>query len=533
MSDIQALNRSQAPQPLGEVAATSKAGKPQAEDSPLAKLVSVALPDAVVYTNSLLNKANTRNFFLANPLTGSYTHFIGHKNAPSVEFMGQTWKRVEAVHYDATGKGTRREDGLGFSIQNQAKTGTFFMNARVGDTNAIDPRNGVSVNAGFFGKPEALRGMAEQMQRSGNVRVREVGVALGKLMDAAAATGTELGLAWRGQLVYNNKTQKAQLVVSGVTFDLADLKQAMATVKPVNQGSKDVARANNIEAYLKGANPYDLAMQTRAPGGAYVNHGDPVSDVAGRIQKLNEWVNPGAGPVRTNAQAGKVLEEALARAVTLTPEQIRQLTPEDRAQLPPNPLSIEQSREVFATLALIQRNGLAGLYGSAKVSEAAAAVGGKSPTPLPNAQFVRDVFEGDFRRDPAAGYDAGDFLRDLTLGLSRAGQVLAGLDAGGTANEEQIMQRNRAATAGLGERLNAQEGGVLKALRIDTQGLADSQRASMSNDALQALAYALRGLAYEAKREPTGQGLYDTFRKLSEADRNAIGARINAALRRP
>jgi hypothetical protein len=533
MSEIQALNRTESTQQTAQTVAGDKAGKPKSEGNALADLASLALPDAVVYTNSALNNANTRTFFLANPLTGSYAQFISHKNAPQATILGLPMKRVETVHYDVTGKGTRREDGMGYSVQNAAKNGTFFINARVGDTNAIDPRNGISVNAGFFGKPEALRGLAEQMQRSGNGRVREVGVALGKAMDAASATGTELGLAWRAQLVMDSRTQKVALVVSGVKIDVADLKQAIESVASTNQGSKDVARTNNIEAYLEGANPYDLAMQTRGANGAYVNHGDPVGAIAGRIQKLNEWVNPGAGPVRTNAQAGKVLEEALTRAVSLTPEQIRQLPPEDRAQLPPNPLTREQSREVFETLALIQRNGLAGLYGSAKVSEAAGAVGGRTSTPPSNAQFVRDVFEGDFRRDPAGGYDAGDFLRDLTLGLSRVGQVVAGLDAGATANEEQVMERNRAATAGLGERLNAQEGGVLKALRIDTRGLSASQQASMSNDALQGLAYALRGRAYEANREPSGQGLYDTFRQLSEADRNAIGARVNAALRRP
>jgi len=505
-------------------------GKPPLD--PVGFIGHLGSPDAIVYTLGAANLAGQRHFALANPLTGTATHFISHKT-DRVSIGGLAFNRVEAVHY-GLGQATRREDGLGWS----QKVGgvTLFANLRGGDTNLLRTDAGASGNVGLFGPPSALSGLAEGMARSRNPKLQAMGEALASGLQVAGAAGSEFGVAWRGSLTVDRKSGEVTLNLSGQKIPLADFVEAMKTLPSLNRGSAAVARANNVEDYLGGANPYALADYTRTPQGQLRNHGDPVSAIAGGVVELGRSLMPGSDPVRTNAQARSVLEMAIARDIPpLTPEQ-RRLWYGTTFDAPPlenvYPLSVEQRQLLHATLRQLDRYGLD--FGSPLVRSAARATAddpaARVAAPL-DRQFVRDVFEGDFRT--AAMKGGNHPLFDLAVGLNRyAGIFSSILDAGTLARDDVTIQQMRARAEGLEARLDAFHGGVLKALSIDARGLGANDRARLANSAIDMLASALESrLAARGVSQPTSQALHDTFQSLSAAERAAIGARINAALR--
>lgn len=505
------------------------AGKPPLD--PVGFIGHLGAPDAIVYTLGAANLAGQRHFALANPLTGTATHFISHKN-DKVSIGGLAFNRVEAVHY-GLGQSPRREDGLGWS----RKVGdlTLFANVRGGDTNLLRSDHGASGNVGLFGPPAALSGLAEGMSRSGNAQVRAMGEAFARGLQVAGAAGSEFGVAWRGSLTVDHRSGDVMLNLSGRKFPLADFVEAMKTLPSLNRGSPAVARANNVEDYLAGANPYALADYTRNAQGQLRNHGDPVSAIAGGVVQLGRSLQPGSDPVRTNAQARAVLEMAIARDIPpLTPEQ-RRLWYGTTFDAPPlenvHPLSGEQRGLLHATLRQLDRYGLD--FGSPIVRSAArAAVDAPASATAPlDRQFVRDVFEGDFRTEAMKG--GNHPLFDLATGLSRHVAIVGGiLDAGPVARDDVMIQQMRARAEGLEARLDAFRGGVLKALSIDAGGLDVHGRGGLANRAVDLLASALeRRLLEQGVRQPNSQALYDAFQTMGAAERAALGARINAALR--
>jgi hypothetical protein len=504
-------------------------GKPPLD--PVGIIGHLGAPDAIVYTMGAANLAGQRHFVLANPLTGSATHFISHRN-DKINFAGLPLNRVETVHY-GLGQATRREDGYGWS----RKVGDImlFANMRVGDTNGLRSDHGASGNVGFFGPPAALSGLAERMAASGNPRLRAMGEAFERGLQVAGAAGSEFGLAWRGTLTVDRKSGEAVLNLSGQKIPLHDFIEAMKPVSSINRGSPAVARANNLEDHLGGENPYALADYTRNAQGELRNHGDPVSAIAGGVVELGRSLLPGTDPVRTNAQARSVLEMAIARdIVPLTPEQ-RRLWLGSAFDSNPledlHPLGAAQRQQLHATLRQLDRYGLD--FGSPTIRAAAraAAADTAGAAAALDRQFVRDVFEGDFRTQAMKG--GNHPLFDLAVGLNRwAGVFSAALDAGPVARDDVMIQQMRARAEGLEARLNAFNGGVLKALSIDAGGLDARDRPGLANRAVDLLASALeRRLADRGVREPNSQALHDAFHALSAAERAAIGARINAALR--
>lgn len=504
-------------------------GKPPLD--PVGFIGHLGSPDAIVYTLGAANLAGQRHFALANPLTGNATHFISHRN-DVVRIGGLAFNRVEAVHY-GLGQATRREDGRGWS--QRIGDVTLFANIRGGDTN-LRTDIGASGNVGLFGPPSALSGLAEGMARSRNPQLHAMGAALGRGLQVAGAAGSEFGVAWRGSLAVDSKSGELTVNLSGQKIPLADFVAAMKTLPSLNRGSPAVARVNNVEDYLRGANPYALADYTRTPQGQLRNHGDPVSAIAGGVVELGRSLMPGSDPVRTNAQARTVLEMAIARDIPpRTPEQ-RRLWYGTTFDAPPlenvYPLSVEQRQLLHATLRQLDRYGLD--FGSPLVRSAARATAddpaARAAAPL-DRQFVRDVFEGDFRT--AAMKGGNHPLFDLAVGLNRyAGVFSSILDAGTVARDDVMIQQMRARAEGLEARLDAFHGGVLKALSIDARGLGANDRAGLANGAIDMLASALESrLAARGVSQPTSQALHDAFQSLSAAERAAIGARINAALR--
>jgi hypothetical protein len=496
----------------------------------LSVLGHLATPDALVYNNSALTNENNRNFALLNPMSGNYTQFITHTTSV-VNVYGVPFRRVEGIHYNTNGTGTRREDGLGWG----KKVGdiTVFANIRAGDSNLVNSAHGASVNAGFYGPPKALNGLVQKLEQSGTPALKKLGRIIDTGLKASSASGSEFGVAYRGTLQYNKSSKQMELNLSGLRIALADFAQALETVPTTNQGHDAVARSNNREDYLAGANPYNLADSTRSGAdGAYRNHGDPVAAIAGNIVQLGHVVNPGSAPVRTNAQAKQVLEEAIDRNFPPLTSDHRRLFGEDAKLLRPDPLNAQQRDQLRSTLATLNQYGLD--FGSEKIRAAsadAAAFAGTANKQPADRQFVRDVFEGDFRHAFTEDYDLGDFGRDTLIGVNRWVGLAASLDAGSVADDNAYMQRAEAREQGFKTRLDANAGGTLKALGIDTSGLQGAQRDAFEDKVTRGLASVLDGKLSARNVAATSQSLYDEFTRLPAAERQAIAARLNAALR--
>ena len=197
-----------------------------------------------------------------------------------------------------------------------------------------------------------------------------------------------------------------------------------------------------------------------------------------------------------------MLEAVLQRpSGPISPDFPRLRQPEDRAQLP-EPLSPQALRALSNTLTLLNRYGLD--FGSRTIHDAAAAAGSPTATQPADRQFVRDVFEGDFR------------VQSMRADGSRP------------------LHEMRAAEEGLQVRLAHAQDGVLPALGMNVAGLSAAERGRLEDAALSVLARELIGRARRPNDSalPTGQALYNTFLTLTQADKAALAARISA-LRSP
>ena len=412
---------------------------------------------------------------------------------------------------------------------------------RGGDTNFASSQNGASVNAGFFGSPSRLNGVAQAFSRSGDSRVRAFGSAMQNALRAATASGQQVGLAWRGTITYDNQSKEAVLNLSGLKIPLADFKAALNGTAPLNYGDKPTAMQNNFDGYLAGANPFETALQTRDASGKFLNHGDAVSDIAGRIHQIQQRLFPGTPlNVRSNGDASAILTRAIAArdASAISPDFARALSPEDRATLPSAPaggraFSSQDRAYLNKTLALMNQYGIAGLYGSKIANEAAtqAQLLGHTSTPK-DRQFVRDVFEGDFR--PISTSGAGDVARDVFLGLNRwtaAASVL--LDAQPLANDVVMLQKFRSTISGLQRRIDANDGGVLRALNVPSGGRRGQDYMQLEQKALWSLHEVLATKVHTSNQQYSAETLYQAFVSMPQTERNQLGALLNATLNRP
>jgi len=512
------------------------------------KVLSTVAPDAIVYSNNWLNKDHTRHFVLVNPLAGTASQFISHKDSLKKEIWGGQFNRVETIHYSLKGTGTRREDGYGFSKSNAAKDLTFFVNIRGGDTNLVNNVNGLSGNVGFFGSPARLRGVADAMSRSGNGRMRGIGEGIDQTLRAAAASGQQVGLAWRGTLTYDTQSKQAVLDISGLKVPLKDFQKSFEIPASYNYGDANTARNNNIDSYLQGENPFELARYTRRPTGTFINHGDSVSSIAARIHHVQERLYPDTSRnIRTNSDVQSVLVGAIeARDASLmTPDRRRWMNdlgtwidPGGPALAPVAPAGSQtfkaQDRAYLnQTLATLHQYGIAGLYGPKVQREAALQARNLGVSGAPkDKDFVRDVFQGRFR--PIESYDAGDLARDVFLGLNRyTAIVTAVFEPRPTANDSLILQQRNSAISGLQSRLNATHGGVLRALGLPSGGRQGADYARHEHQVMQALHQVLETKVRKDNGTSSAQALYEAFLAMPQAERSQLRALINASLNLP
>ena len=272
-------------------------------------LGAAVLPDALVYTNSALLSGDKKHFALANPTTGTAVHVIKHADraADAPAWLGGPFKsfsHVESITYSAAGDPVRHEDGIGTSmdIGKGRDKMTFFLNTRGGDTNALDhPKTGASVNLGLFGPPEALERFVDNLPRGGG-KAGKLRQALERSLDVAGVGGSQYGLGWRGTVTHDRESGKAILDISGYKIELEDFIDTFEEIGSLNRGDRPVAALNNEEAYLRGANPFVRAEQTRetlpdGSPGRYLNHGEPVAAISGDTLALQRSVAPGEPPI--------------------------------------------------------------------------------------------------------------------------------------------------------------------------------------------------------------------------------------------
>jgi hypothetical protein len=519
----------------------------------LGRAASAGAPDALVYSNSaLLAPPNAKSFVLLNPWTAAtdpgkatVTQFISHPQN-KVMVGGMPFNRVESVTYDLGGNGTRREDGFGTNTtlgQGQDKV-TFFINGRGGDSNLANAKNGVSVNMGLFGSPAALRQVVDQMPAGG--RTGAVKSALQRVLQASSAGGTQVGLAWRSTLLLNQKTGVLELDISGVKVPLADFTQGMqdaASVVALNHGNKPVAHTNNEEAYLNGANPYQRAADTRTPQGQYVNHGDPVAAIAGDILSLQQSLYPDDAPIRTNDQARQFLDTAIERSTWLSPADAKKWAGVDgveSAKVDPQPMSAADKTKLQGVLAQMGRYDLN--FGSDRIQQASAdalrergapsATSSATPSATPvsadQRRFVREVFQGTYRREAAQGYSSGDLVRDVLLGANRFAAPLADLfSPQPTARDEDYLARGANQAQGFSQRM-ALDGGTLKALGLTVPtGLSTAQA---QTQATQLLRSAMATRLQQRNVANTSEAQYQAFRALTPNQREGLAMQIQAQL---
>lgn len=185
------------------------------------------------------------------------------------------------------------------------------------------------------------------------------------------------------------------------------------------------------------------------------------------------------------------------------------------------------------TLALTNQYGIAGLYGSKIATEAATQARSLGLTSTPkDRQFVRDVFEGDFR--PMSGSGAGDIARDVFLGLNRWTAAASALfDAQPVADDALMLQKARSTITGLQRRIDANDGGVLRALNVSCGGRRGQDYVQFEQKALWSLHQVLATKVRTSNQQYSAESLYRAFVSMPQAERSQLGALLNANLNRP
>jgi hypothetical protein len=401
----------------------------------------------------------------------------------------------------------------------------------------------VSVNVGFFGPVAGVKPLLDKIP--GNSRVQGLKQGLIKGLDTATAAGGQAGLAWSGNLLRDSKTKQWMLNIGGVKMPLGNLAKAPSgndgTI--MNYAKKPIARSNNEEAYTRGANPFTRADETRSASGEPLNHADPVAAIAGDIRSLQARVEgKGASPVRTNADAARVLDLAIGLSKSVSPQEAqkwKRVEGSSDLSVRDNALSSKERVKLGETLKMLDKYGT---YFGSNTVKAAAQEATKSPGPPARADgsdaeaqsFARDVFAGKFRGQATRQYNLGDGVRDLALGVSRwvapASTLISddGTMAPDTGNPAIGLQRK---SKGFTERM-AKDGGALKMLGLKVPSSMSAKAAETKASAVVNELVRVR-LVFDKNQPDTAENRYQAFKAMSPAERSAVAKQVQEALLRP
>jgi hypothetical protein len=221
------------------------------------------------------------------------------------------------------------------------------------------------------------------------------------------------GRAQAGLISKNAKGSKPAMSIKRANLSELGGGGAQKLSQSANEGKKIKARSNNEGAYFKGANPFERADQTRAKSGQYLNHGDRVADIAADVRQWQTQIEGAAAkPVRSNADAARVLESVIARSkptiisgpvvkeILAGRQDSRDLSPREREQLTNTLLKLESQGQYFGSHMIeAAAREAKHEFGSDKRFQANAPSTKSIPATASEAQFTRDVFNGKFRKD--------------------------------------------------------------------------------------------------------------------------------------
>jgi hypothetical protein len=512
----------------------------------LGDLTSIGLPDSIVVTSDKMRaQSNVKNFALLNPVSLKGTHLINHTQ-PGKVIGGVKFTQVEAMHFSADGKGTRREDGVGYvrPFGDPKNSSTFFVNVRGGDTNPHGSSvNGMSVNVGFFGPVARLKPLLDKIPSNSKTHGIKQGLING--LDKATAAGGQAGFAWSGNLLRDSKTKQWTLNVGGVKMPLGDLTEAPNgnAGAVMNYAKKPIARSNNEEAYLRGANPFARADETRSSSGVPLNHADLVASIAGDIRSLQARVEgKDASPVRTNADAARVLDRAIGLTESVSPREAqkwRHVEGSSDMSVRGDALSSGERVKLNETLKKLAKAGT--YFGSdtvkAAAQEATKSLGAKARADGGDAEaqsFARDVFAGKFRGQATRQPNIVDGMRDAGLGLSRWAAPIStlisddGTMAPDNGNPAIALQRK---AKGFTDRV-AKDGGALKTLGLKVSTSMSAKVAEAKASAALNEAVRLR-VVFHSQKPDTAENRYQTFKSMSPTERRVVAKQVQEALLKP
>jgi len=521
-------------------------GAEDGSDNILGRLAATAAPEFFVGQLEIKDTGSRQVMVdITNPTTVIDYHAMPGK------ITSAGFQRIEVTEYSmAPDKADviEREHGLqkSWEFGPRGDEGDVTINVRGGDSTIRSPEDGAAVVFSVGGL-ELISELASRQKTS--TILNKAGGGMNTLLDRFNA---DVALAWKGEFVRDSQTGKMYVEFGEFRMNweefLDHLPVAAQEYDPVNQGQKEIARANNIEAYFDGANPFDRAVQTRE-GNQFVNHGDPIADIAARLIKLGQITDTYTGEsdyVRTNAGAEAALKRAAAMyerpAIDSRAEDVWQKMPADeRPSLDGPRLTPEQKAHFESTMSLLHEYGIAGLYGN-DIADLAAEIHANASDDLPGQQldneFVQNVFEGQFRGIPEDGVYGNPVvnlaLDALSLKVPAVGAVLTAYEVGkmihgaATWDPSEIEEPVREGiTQGLLTRLEENHGGVLAALGIEAPaGANESQLEQLKGQALAALLYELQHNQIDGVRATQAQTYYEAFRGLSQDERRAIGESV-------
>lgn len=222
-----------------------------------------------------------------------------------------------------------------------------------------------------------------------------------------------------------------------------------------NSGNAKIKRFDAADALRNGANPFELADTSRSPTGKYLNVGQPALKIADAVLDLQDTtrLTTATPNVRTNDEAAAVIKRVLAL---------------DKA----GTLPAAAKNQLRALLSNLKANDI--YFGSPDVKTAAVAAfatdSGAMPSVTPTQRkFVRQVFDGSFRRGQLKKTDIGSSMVSLLLnGLAllspKKGVPLAAV-LDDLVNPVSVANDDMGRTfPGFAERINAKYGSAFAAL---------------------------------------------------------------------
>jgi len=334
-----------------------------------------------------------------------------------------------------------REEGIGIATKGENAPLRLSANIRGGDISAAGGDDRVRVTVTIEAMPAAVERIASKLPtKLAETLEQSARMTKGSGVSAGAYYSAELVHKDNGELHLVAPGQSEGIALTDLLKQTRDISEEMGYT---NEGAKTIAQLNNFDQYYEGANPYNVALYTRQEG-QFVNHGDPVSDLAARLIQIHDYsgLSEGDGDApMTNQEAANGLIRAIRtdRAAPAAGE-YQQLLGQDQQGGsgidPAQRLTPQQSEHLHETLALLHEYGISSLFGD-EVQEAAAQWADEFDfddrfISGADKELAQNVFEGQYRSeavhwlqkvDPLAIASSFNLYAAVSYGIVDGGSV--------------------------------------------------------------------------------------------------------------